>query len=220
MPPNATANRYRTIARHEDLVIDRLLTATKRREVRQVAILRLIDDHNRVDPGPVPEGKYDVILADPPWRYDFAPAESSSIERHYPTRTVEEIIADPPDGAADAVLFLWATAPKLREALAVMEAWGFDYKTHAVWDKEKPGMGYWFLGQHELVLVGTRGKFSPPVTADRVPSVFRETRREHSRKPDVVYKWLERAFPRDRTGRVEMYARVERKDWTVWGNEV
>jgi len=74
------------------------------------------------------------------------------------------------------VLYLWATAPKLLEAIEVMKAWNFSYKTHAIWDKEKIGMGYWFRGQHELLLVGTKGHFSPPAASLRIPSVIREAR--------------------------------------------
>lgn len=108
-----------------------------------------------------------VLLADPPWQYDFAETDSRQIENQYPTATVDEICdhidaAWVPPHSEDAVLFFWATAPKLREAMKVMDAWGFQYKTHAVWDKEKIGMGYWFRGQHELLLVGTRGDMSPP----------------------------------------------------------
>ena len=92
--------------------------------------------------------KYQIIYADPPWRYDFSKSDNREIENQYPTMSVDEICALNVPSEKNAVLYLWATAPKLREALKVMEAWGFDYKTHAIWDKEIIGMGYFFLGHH------------------------------------------------------------------------
>lgn len=100
--------------------------------------------------------QYGLIYADPPWRYDQA-TPSRRIENHYPTMATEEICALPVPAAKDAVLYLWATTAKLEDAFAVMKAWGFAYKSSMVWDKMKEGMGYWFRGQHEFLLVGVRG---------------------------------------------------------------
>ena len=115
------------------------------------------------------------------------------------------------------MLFLWATAPKLREAIKVMEAWGFEYKTHACWDKETMGMGYWFRGQHELLLVGTQGDMSPPEQSARVSSMFREKRSKHSKKPVCVYDAIESMFPNAK--RFEMYQRTKRSGWDGGGLE-
>lgn len=71
---------------------------------------------------------------------------------------IEDICAMQVPSAADCILYLWATAPLLPEALRVVSAWGFDYKSCAVWDKEVLGMGYWFRGQHEILIVGTKGR--------------------------------------------------------------
>ena len=129
---------------------------------------------------------YQVVYADPPWRYSFSQAKSRAIESHYKTMDVEDISQLRIPVAADAACFLWATAPKLVEAMSVLVAWGFDYKTHAIWDKEKIGMGYWFRGQHELLLVGIRGKVSPPQPDARMSSVIRHARGRHSSKPDTL----------------------------------
>jgi N6-adenosine-specific RNA methylase IME4 len=158
-----------------------------------------------------------LILSDPPWRYDFAETDNRQIENQYPSATVEEICNMAPKTQPDAVLFLWATVAKLTEAFEVMNAWGFEYKTSAVWDKEKIGMGYWFRGQHELLLVGTKGKFSPPEQECRVSSVFREARGKHSAKPSCVYEWIEKAFPA--AVKLEMFCRNPRAGWQVQGNE-
>ncbi len=122
-----------------------------------------------------------------------------------------------PDLADDCVLLLWATMPKLKEALQVLEAWGFEYKTGFVWDKETMGMGYWARGQHELLLVGVRGDFKPPEPANRVSSVFREKRGEHSEKPVCVYEAIEAMFPGAARG--ELYQRKPREGWLGVGNE-
>ena len=164
-----------------------------------------------------------VLLADPPWQYDFAETDSRQIENQYPTATAEEIATHmqlrwAPKLADDCVLFMWATAPKLKEAFVVLEGWGFEYKTHAVWDKEKIGMGYWFRGQHELLLVATRGKKSPPPADSRFASVFREKRdSKHSRKPICVYEAIESMFPDD--VKFEMYSRKPRSGWLAGGND-
>jgi N6-adenosine-specific RNA methylase IME4 len=115
------------------------------------------------------------------------------------------------------VLFLWATAPKLREALRIVEEWGFAYKSHGVWDKARLGMGYWFRGQHELLLVATRGEFSPPDEEARVGSVLTAERRLHSEKPVEVVEWIEGWWPD--LPKVELFARARREGWTPWGVE-
>ena len=161
---------------------------------------------------------YQVIYADPPWQYDFAASTSRSIEAHYNSMTVDDLKALNVQPAENALLLLWATSPKLREALAVMDAWGFEYKTHAIWDKVKIGMGYWFRGQHELLMVGTRGKWPPPEPAQRMASVIREPRGRHSRKPDTIREWIESTWPEAK--RIELFAREAWKGWDTFGNQV
>lgn len=161
--------------------------------------------------------KYSIILADPPWRYDFSKDNADKIENHYPTMTLENIknLTIPSDD--NSVLYLWATAPKLLEALEVMSAWGFKYTTQMVWDKEWIGMGYWFRGQHEMLLVGKKGKFSPPKT-DRVSSVLRERRTAHSKKPVIIKKWINQWFPE--ASKIELFAREKTEGWDCVGNGI
>jgi N6-adenosine-specific RNA methylase IME4/ParB-like chromosome segregation protein Spo0J len=177
--------------------------------------------HNDLIELVAPVGKFALLLADPPWQYDFAETDNRQIENQYATMTVEEICQLEPPSRDDCMLFLWATAPKLREALQVIDAWGFEYKTHAIWDKQKIGMGYWFRGQHELLLVATRGDVSPPEQSLRVPSLFSSARTGHSEKPACVYEMLEAMFPElSEETRCEMFARQRRDGWAAWGNEV
>lgn len=162
------------------------------------------------------EKQYDVILADPPWRYTHA-QKSRRIENHYPTMGIDDICSIDVPAANDCVLFLWATAPKLVEALRTVNAWGFEYKTCAVWDKEIIGMGYYFRGQHELLLIGRKGTPGVPSAPDRYSSVITARRGKHSEKPKVVYGMIERMYPSAR--KIEMFARTHIDGWDVWGNE-
>lgn len=163
-------------------------------------------------------GIYNVILADPPWRYEHVSRNSNAIENHYPTMTLAEIAALPIPAADTSILYLWATAPKLEEALRVMREWGFTYRSHAVWDKMRIGLGYWFRGRHELLLVGIKGEFPTPANETRFDSVFTESKTEHSVKPEIVYEMIEAMYPKGR--KLEIFARGEaRSGWAVWGNE-
>lgn len=160
---------------------------------------------------------FPVILADPPWRYDYAEDTTRQIENHYPTMPLDDIAALEVPAADDAVLFMWATSPKLREAFTVLDGWGFTYRTCMVWAKDKIGMGYYARQQHELVLIATRGQLPVPDPADRPPSVFHGPRTEHSAKPVVLHELIERMYPQYR--RVELFARAARPGWSVWGNQ-
>lgn len=186
---------------------------------------------------------FSVILCDCPWKYEFSETKSRAIENKYTTMDVQQL-CDLGAGlkakvfAKDAAIFFWATAPKLPEALRVLKAWGFEYKTNAVWDKVKMGMGYYFRGQHEHLLVGTRGNIPAPPEQDRVPSVIREARTGH-RKPakSAIEKTKETAMrAKDRSvvlevhgGEtisawwLEIFGRVTdgliRPGWAVIGNE-
>jgi N6-adenosine-specific RNA methylase IME4 len=166
---------------------------------------------------PLPDGKYDVIYCDPPWRYDFAETENRAIESHYPTMDIEDIKSLFVPAADNCVLFMWATAPKLKEAFDVISAWGFEYKTQAVWNKEKIGMGYWFRGQHEILMVATKGNVSPPPPCDRHGSVYSESRSKHSKKPSYYYDLIKQMFPNAR--RIELFSRCNVDGFEHWGNE-
>ena len=119
--------------------------------------------------------------------------------------------------ADNSVLFLWATVPMLREALSVMEAWGYDYKSHCVWQKDRTGTGYWFRNCHELLLVGTRGDVPAPAPGTQFNSCISASLGEHSAKPDVFTQMIETLFPS--ADRLEMFARNTRSGWDTWGNE-
>lgn len=168
---------------------------------------------------PTGEQKFSVIYADPPWQYDFAETANREIENQYPTMDIEDIKAINVSEFChtDAVLYLWATAPKLRESLSVMEAWGFEYKTNMVWVKDKIGMGYWARSQHELLLIGTRGNFPAPSKEKRVSSIIEAPRTKHSQKPVQCAELLETLYLD--MAKIELFCRSPREGWTVWGYE-
>lgn len=168
------------------------------------------------NPSPIPEGKFNVIYADPPWQYDLS--LRGSPEEHYSVMATQTISDLSVPTAEDAVLFLWATNPKLEEALQVMKAWGFTYKTNLVWVKDKFGTGYYFRGQHELLLLGVKGKPSVPLEADRPSSVLNAPRKKHSQKPEEVYALIEKMYPNHK--RLELFATQRREGWEAWGNEI
>jgi N6-adenosine-specific RNA methylase IME4 len=161
--------------------------------------------------------RFPIIYADPPYRYENERSISRAPENHYPTVPAEEICALPVSDLAtpDAVLFLWTPAPILLEALDIMRAWGFEYVTHAVWAKDKIGLGTYLRHQHELLLIGRRGNHIArgPLSS----SVIHAPRREHSRKPDEAYALIERVYPE--LPKIELFARGKREGWSAWGNQ-
>jgi len=170
---------------------------------------------------PVPElpvGVFNIIYADPPWLYDFSRSPTRAIENQYPTMELEQIKKMPlPAIAEDAVLLMGATSPKLREALEVVEAGGFEYKTTMVWVKDKIGIGYYARQQHELLLIGGKGKSVVPRESNRPSSIIEAPRLGHSSKPEEVYEIIEGMYPNGKP--IELFARGKREGWTSWGNE-
>lgn len=148
------------------------------------------------------------------------------VERHYPTMPLEDIKALPVSELAgpDCALFLWATFPLLQEALEVIKAWGFKYKTVAfTWVKLAPksdsifwGLGYWTRSNAEICLLATKGK--PKRQAKNVHQVIISHVQEHSRKPDEARRRID-ALMGD-VPKVELFARQAAQGWDVWGNEV
>lgn len=171
----------------------------------------------------MPFGPYDVVLADPPWRFrNFRRSGiignwRGTAQKHYATMELPDICALPVSDmlADEAVLFLWAVGAQLPEAFQVMEAWGFEYKSQRIWVKPHIGVGHWVRNRHENLLIGTRGGMSPPAPSVRPDSVIEAPRNEHSAKPPLVHDEIEKMFPAAR--RIELFARECKKGWDVWG---
>lgn len=181
---------------------------------------RKLNRHGNHETPPMPgDAKYNVILADPPWRYKAVMPQGAP-EDHYPTMPVEDICALPVAGLAaeDCLLFLWATNPLLVEALQVVSAWGFTYCTNMVWVKNGLGLGFRVRGNHELLLIATKGKPPAPEPENRPASAQSADKSAHSRKPGIFHGIIERMHPDAR--RIELFCRRPRKGWDSWGNEV
>lgn len=164
------------------------------------------------------QGRYAVVYADPPWSYNNSGFDGSP-EDHYPTMPTDAICALPVGSklTTNAVCFLWATNPLLEDALRVMAAWGFSYKTNLVWVKDRGTyLGFYANGFHELLLIGTRGAMVPDRST--IPkSVIEAPRTEHSRKPPL-HAVIERMYPDGPY--LELFARRPAGErWTVFGNE-
>lgn len=170
----------------------------------------------------LPNKRYGVIYADPEWRFEVYSRETGmdrAADNHYPTSGTDEICARPvADIAADdCALFLWATVPMLPDALRVMASWGFEYKSHCIWAKDRIGTGYWFRNQHELLLVGTKGNVPAPAMGTQPASLVDAPLGRHSEKPEVFYELIEGYFPN--LPKIELNARAERPGWDAWGYE-
>ena len=182
----------------------------------------------------LPGGAFNVIYADPPWTFQTwsDKGKDRSSEKHYNCMSLGAVraLAVPDIAAEDCALFLWATDPLLPEALKLIEAWGFTYKTVAFhWaklNKSAPrllftvpdfftGMGYWTRANPELCLLATKGK--PKRVSMSVQRLVIEPRREHSRKPDEVANRIVSLM--GDVPRIELFARQSRHGWTTWGDE-
>lgn len=210
------SQRWQSIASIPEERFEEYLAKSKHRT--QAALLNAAESFNPSSVSALPQGSFDIIYADPPWQYDFSLSDRGDPENHYETMTVEKIAELQIPSSENAVLFLWATNPKIQEALFIMEKWGFSYRTNLVWVKDRIGTGYYVRGQHELLLIGVKGDTHPPEEGARPPSVLEAPRREHSQKPDEVYALIERMYPNSKW--LELFARQRREGWTSWGGQL
>lgn len=179
----------------------------------------------------LPQGPFDVILADPPWEYNNRCQNANTrfgggATAQYGTMTTDEICAMPVSeiAASDAMLFLWATWPHLESGLRVIEAWGFSYVTLGFdWVKTNPdgrprfGVGFYAKSNTEPCLLARKGGGQRPAVND-VFSLIVAPKREHSRKPEAVRTRISRMYPNAR--KVELFCRESAEGWETWGNQV
>lgn len=180
-------------------------------------VRRQLRDAQLPPPPPPPEGPFELIYADPPWQLGH-PDSRHAPENHYPTMHLDEIKALPVPAADNAILYLWTVNQLLPQALDVCNAWGFDYVANLAWVKPSIGLGVWTRNRHELLLIGRRGRISPPEPDQRPDSVIEAKRGRHSAKPETVYQLIETAYPQ--LSKLELFHRGSaRPGWTTWGNE-
>lgn len=169
--------------------------------------------------------QYEIILADPPWRYAQKGLQGAA-EHHYPTMSIGELCSLPVNrfAAPDCALFLWSTFPQLPEALRLIRAWGFTYKTVAfVWLKQNRkslswfyGLGFWTRGNAEVCLLATKGH--PKRKRADIHQFIISPIEAHSKKPDEAREKIV-ALMGD-LPRLELFARQRVPGWDAWGNEV
>ncbi len=203
---------------HED--IQQILKTSKdinraKIEARRTERLRQIEEKRKNNqPLDTDGGKYELIYADPPWDY------MGELGVGYPCMSVDEICNLDVDQLAteDAVLFMWTSASLLEHAIKVINAWGFTFKTSAVWDKGSAGQGRYFRQRHEVLMLATRGKV-PDVPLQTIPeSVFQYPRKKHSQKPVEMYGIIDAMYPE--LTKMELFCRgTPPEGWMGWGNE-
>lgn len=224
-------SHHHAAASHPDKKERRNLLATKTEDGKEVPkytvkeIRDAVREHKLAvvrEENPWPSGKYRVIYADPPWSYNderMGTVSGGGATAHYPLMPTEKICELPvPEIVLDAsVLFLWGTSPLLPDALQVIAAWGFDYKSSFVWDKVRGFNGHYNDVRHELLLVATRGSCVPKV--ESLPSsVVTIEKTRHSAKPDRFREIIDSLYPEG--PRVELFARTAASEgWHVWGNQ-
>lgn len=196
-----------------------------------------INPLNEIYPA-LPNKKYDVIYADPPWdyggkmQYDKTTIKSenedfkkkiflSSSSFKYPTLKLKQLMElDVPSIMADdCLLFMWTTGPQMANSIRLGEAWGFEYKTIAfVWDKMVHNPGRYTLSQTEFVLAFKHGKFPQPRGARNVRQLIEVHRGSHSVKPIQVIDGITKMFPTQE--KIELFARNNYVGWDNWGLEI
>lgn len=181
-----------------------------------------------------PNKKYSVVYADPPWSYrqhGTGPKSRGNAEQHYHTMTVEDICALPVRqlaGGQGCVVFMWATFPQIPDALKVMQAWGFEYKTCAfVWIKKnrKSDTNFWGMGAYtranaEVCLLGVTHGFKAKnfIKSHSVHQVIESPIQEHSVKPDETRRRIVELV--GDVPRIELFARQRAPGWDAWGDEL
>lgn len=189
------------------------LGAVHRRHLRDKAIKRILEE-----PQPLPDGRFRVIVADPPWAYEKRKDDGTSRNQlGYPTMSTEEICNLDVGARAHeegCVLWLWTTNAFMRDVYEILDAWGFEEKTILTWAKAHIGAGDWLRGQTEHCVMAIRGK--PVVHLTNQSTLLVAPKAEHSRKPNEFYALVEKLCP---GSKLELFAREARPGWIAWGAE-
>ena len=184
---------------------------------------------------PLPEKKFDIIYADPPWDYggklQFDKTSTSqekldisrkifisSAEFKYPTLKTSQLMELPIHKITkdDCLLFMWSTNPHLEQAIALGKAWGFDYKTVAfIWNKCNHNPGQYTLSNCELCLVFKHGRIPKPRGARNIQQLISVPRQGHSVKPIEVLNNITAMFPTQT--KIELFCRRIVRGWDAWG---
>ncbi len=169
--------------------------------------------------------KYNIIYADPPWNETGGGRIKRGADRHYKLMKTKDImVLNIPDITDENChLYLWTTNNFLPDALLVMQAWGFKYKTMITWVKDKFGLGQYFRGQTEHCLFGTKGRIPYKIIngkRQQGTTVIFAPRTKHSKKPDEMRELIEKVSDRPGFNKIELFARERHPGWDAWGNEI
>ena len=169
--------------------------------------------------------KYQIIYADPPWNETGGGKIKRGADKHYPLMKTKEIMKLNVSSIADkdCHLYLWTTNNHLPDALLIMKAWGFKYKTMITWHKDRFGLGQYFRGQTEHCLFGVKGMIPYKILNNKRQqgtTVFNAKRMEHSQKPIEMIELIEKVSDRNGFNKIELFAREKVDGWDSWGNEI
>jgi len=189
-----------------DITVNKAYQETRTHE-KDVAI----SDSHTAPPHTIAD-TFSVIYADPPWESKLLDDENDTNPHSIKFADLKKFDVPTLD---DAVLLLWSHSSTLDKALQIINAWGFKYQTSIIWDKQQTGQGQYVLGQHETLLIGTKGNFNPPAEDVRIGSVYSENC--DGTKPKWFYEQIERMFPNEKY--LELFASYKHNDrWTIIEN--
>lgn len=207
-----------------EISINQAYQDIKKEEKKEQRVNEIKQQIEAIESGELPElkGVFDIISFDPPWPYEGESKEITTYDPNgrrvanpYPEMSIEQIKQIEVPSSDNSVVFLWTTHKFLNDAFDILKTWGFQYKATLVWDKEKMGMGAWLRMQCEFCLIGIKGR--PYWDNTKYRDIIRESRREHSRKPDSFFEMVENIT----LGRkLEYFSREKRNGWEVFGNDI
>jgi len=196
----------------------------KKEEKKEERIKVIQEQIEQIEKGDLPElkGLFDVVSVDPPWNYEGKTDKITSFDsvgrrsaNPYPEMSTDDIKKIKLPLMDNAVVLLWTTHKFLPDAFEILKEWNLDYKATLVWNKEKMGMGAWFRMQCEFCLVAIKGK--PYWDNTKYRDIFKEQRRQHSRKPDTFFDMINKIT----LGRkLDYFSRESRNGWEVFGNDI
>jgi len=159
------------------------------------------------------EGKYQVIVVDPPWPYELVyDADGRRGACPYPEMTLEEIAELDLPCADDCILWLWTTNRFLHDAFHLVEKWGFETKSILTWVKDKMGLGVWLRGKTEHCILAAKGK--PIWDLHDQTTVLEAPNRGHSTKPDEFYELVDQLCIGTK---IDWFSRRKREGWAFYG---
>jgi N6-adenosine-specific RNA methylase IME4 len=225
LPPTITKKQShyaQELSQNEDAIARVVAKAREQGEVpvRQHVLKDIQANKPKPETPPLPPGKFNVIYADPPWKYGDKLIEGyGAAEHHYPSMDINELCALAVKGitADNAVLFIWVTSPFLDACWPIIRAWGFEYKSSFVWDKVKHNYGHYNSVRHEMLLICTRGSYLPDSRTLHDSVVTKERSNRHSEKPEYFRKLISSMYPQRK--KLELFGRKKVKGWTVYGND-